>query len=594
MSDDSGQVDQEQPQEQHADWWGDPISRDRQLALDTLAEQQRRWAEQLPATRGGSPLKDKDDHFTGAEVFWLAKRALAGPEGGPDALAEAERPLGFQHVRGFQGVVERYALNLSALHLEGANLSGAHLAHANLSGAHLEGANLSGAHLAHARLRRAHLVGADFSEAQMEGVNLDGANLALANLFRAHLEHANLSGAHLEHAILSEAQLKGSDLNVAQMEDVSFGAAQMEGADLSGAQMRGATLRHAQLKGAKLRQTQLQKADFIGAQLEEADLQQAHLERADFSLAQLKGAKLQQAHLEGADFMAAHLEEADLSRTQLEGANLLRTHLEGANLTEAHLERADLTEAHLERANLSKAHLEHTNLSGVFLDTSVDVSTVVWTTATESVGPQFADVHWGEVNLTAVDWESITILGDEQLAAQRREATQAFTVKSLKQRQDRVKEYKAAGRAYRLLFVALRSQGLTAPATRYRYRAEIMDRKASWHAGQWGRWLFSWLLGTFAGYGDRLGRLFATYGITVSLFALVMLGAALQSGANLSLDTARDALVLSVTSFHGRGVQPPGLRLTDTLAMLAGLEAVFGLLIEGLFIAAFTRRVTGG
>jgi hypothetical protein len=145
-----------------------------------------------------------------------------------------------------------------------------------------------------------------------------------------------------------------------------------------------------------------------------------------------------------------------------------------------------------------------------------------------------------------------------------------------------------------LLFVALRSQGLTAPATRYHYRAEIMDRKALWHARQLGRWLFSWLLGTFAGYGDRLGRLFATYGITVSLFVLAMLGFALQAGSHLSLDTLRDALVLSVTSFHGRGIQPPGLHLSDTLATLAGLEAVFGLLIEGLFIAAFTRRVTGG
>jgi hypothetical protein len=103
-----------------------------------------------------------------------------------------------------------------------------------------------------------------------------------------------------------------------------------------------------------------------------------------------------------------------------------------------------------------------------------------------------------------------------------------------------------------LLFVALRSQGLTTPGTYYHYRAEIMDRKALWHARQLGRWLFSWLLGTFAGYGDRLGRLFATYGITVSLFALAMLGVALQTGAGLSLDTLRDALVLGVTSFHGR------------------------------------------
>jgi hypothetical protein len=30
------------------------------------------------------------------------------------------------------------------------------------------------------------------------------------------------------------------------------------------------------------------------------------------------------------------------------------------------------------------------------------------------------------------------------------------------------------------------------------------------------------------------------------------------------------------------------------LAALSGIEAIFGLVIEGLFIAAFTRRVTGG
>ena len=53
-------------------------------------------------------------------------------------------------------------------------------------------------------------------------------------------------------------------------------------------------------------------------------------------------------------------------------------------------------------------------------------------------------------------------------------------------------------------------------------------------------------------------------------------------------------LAYPVTSFHGRGVQPPGLHLNDVLAALSGVEAVFGLLIEGLFIAVFTRRVTGG
>jgi hypothetical protein len=41
MSDESGQGDQEQPQERHTDWWGDPISEERQVELDALAERRR-------------------------------------------------------------------------------------------------------------------------------------------------------------------------------------------------------------------------------------------------------------------------------------------------------------------------------------------------------------------------------------------------------------------------------------------------------------------------------------------------------------------------------------------------------------------------
>jgi hypothetical protein len=79
----------------------------------------------------------------------------------------------------------------------------------------------------------------------------------------------------------------------------------------------------------------------------------------------------------------------------------------------------------------------------------------------------------------------------------------------------------------------------------------------------------------------------------------------LHAGAYFLLDPTQGhtcspdgELVFSVTSFHERGVQPPGLPLTgtigDNLATLSALEAIFGLLIEGLFIAAFTRRFTGG
>jgi hypothetical protein len=51
-----------------------------------------------------------------------------------------------------------------------------------------------------------------------------------------------------------------------------------------------------------------------------------------------------------------------------------------------------------------------------------------------------------------------------------------------------------------------------------------------------------------------------------------------------------EALVLSISSFHERGLFPTGQSLGDPVAILAAAEAIVGLLIEIAFIATFTRR----
>ncbi len=51
-----------------------------------------------------------------------------------------------------------------------------------------------------------------------------------------------------------------------------------------------------------------------------------------------------------------------------------------------------------------------------------------------------------------------------------------------------------------------------------------------------------------------------------------------------------EAVVLSISSFHGRGLFPTGLSLGDPVAILAAVEAIIGLLIEITFIATFTQR----
>jgi hypothetical protein len=72
----------------------------------------------------------------------------------------------------------------------------------------------------------------------------------------------------------------------------------------------------------------------------------------------------------------------------------------------------------------------------------------------------------------------------------------------------------------------------------------------------------------------------------MGLYLYVAQGAALH----LSWD---EALVLSVSSFHGRGFLLQGVTLGDAFVRLAVLEAVLGLLIEVSFIATFTQRFFG-
>jgi len=54
-----------------------------------------------------------------------------------------------------------------------------------------------------------------------------------------------------------------------------------------------------------------------------------------------------------------------------------------------------------------------------------------------------------------------------------------------------------------------------------------------------------------------------------------------------------EALVLSVSSFHGRSFFSQDIMLGDTYARLAAAEAVIGLVIEISFIATFTQRFFG-
>jgi uncharacterized protein YjbI with pentapeptide repeats len=309
----------------------------------------------------------------------------------------------------------------------------------------------------------------------------------------------------------------------------------------------------------------------------------------------LEGAILIRAHLERAELVQAHLESAVLLEANLEGANLHATCLKGANLSGSHLEGANLSRAHLERALLCQVHLEGTDLShayltGVFLQWAwLDSKTILNEVKLDRM-ISLGDIHWGGVggvNLTQIDWSRVPTLGDEQGLSTR----------------SHIFEHEAAVRAYRQVAAQLRGQGLNEVADRFSERAQICQRKlhfcrllADWYRpwrlpGDLFSWLFSWFLALLAGYGYHPERSLFCYLAAIFGFAGAYYLVGHTSGI---IPGPVDAIVFSLTSFHGRGFFPSErVSLHSPLTILAALEAVIGLIIEISFIATFTQRFFG-
>ncbi len=438
---------------------------------------------------------------------------------------------------------------------------------------HLEGANLAEIHLEGAKIRAVHLEGGYLHEAHLEGAGLSEAHLKGANLTEAHLERAYLLQAHLEGANLNSTHLKGTNLREAHLEQADLYQAHLEGAFLYAAHMESAYLREAHLEGARLNAAQLTDANLSRAYLENASLSEAHLERAN----------LTRTNMKGANFFQAHLEYADLLEARLEGVILNRAHLESANLSEAHLEGA-LVEAHLERSALFGAHLEGANFTGAWFD-----SKTLLNEATLDRKTCLGDIQWGgvgAVNLTQIDWKQVSTLGDEQGVGIR----------------SSIEDHEGAVRAYRQLAAQFRAQGMSEMADRFAERAQIRQRKllfrqmlADWRRpwrlpGDLLRWLFSWFLTLLAGYGYHPGRSVFWYLLTIIGFTALYSRFGIIDGHAFNIT---EAVVFSLTSFHGRGFFPGGLPLDDPVTVIAAGEAIIGLLIEISFIATFTQRFFG-
>jgi len=497
MDDDDQQHD-DQPQAETpstGDAWGDPIDEARKQELWARL---RAWWEETDHGELQGPFAG--ERLTGAEVFWLAVSAIAGPEADAEAMTTAEQQL---RAAATDSSV-RYKVDLPQLHLEQTNLNGAYMEKAILHRVHLEGAYLNDAHL--------------------EGAYLNDAQLQGATLGYTHLQGAYLSGAQLQGAILSHAQMERTSLNSAHLERANLNSAQLKRADLGGAY--------------------LDRTDLFGADLQEATFLSAKMQMANLFGAQLEGANLGGAQLQGADLGRAQLQGVDLSGVQMQGADLRRASMD----KQTQLDRVILTDVRLD---------------GVIFDNT---------------------------NLSAVDWTLVPILQDERVAQQRWYGDETSWSKGKrKSRIDRKDQYQAAVRAYRRLAVALQANGLNEEASEYTYRAQVMQRRAYWYGRAYGRWAFSALLAVLAGYGYRLGRILLAYAIILLTFALAYyLTGILVPGSGKPL-AWYEALLVSFTAIHGR-VFIGQFGLDSVYSWIAGIEAVAGIVIEGVFVAMLIQR----
>jgi Pentapeptide repeats (8 copies) len=318
----------------------------------------------------------------------------------------------------------------------------------------------------------------------------------------------------------------------------------------------------------------------IGEPAKGLDLRGADLRHSDLSrlpLAQVR------CGLRSADWYGSTVEQREAAATHLEGADLRKSNLTSAVLRSAHLERADLKYAHLEGTHLQGAHLEGSDLRNVSFNHETNLEEIVL--ANEVYGcAQIVDINWSGVNLAVINWSNVEMIGDEREA--RRSKADGGRMKSKKKQFD---DHKVAVRANRQLSVILQAQGLNEEAARFAYHAQklqsvILRRQKK--ISQYLFFLFLWLL---AGYGYKPVRSVACYlGIVIGFtVAYSILG---------HLPFIPDALVFSLTSFHGRGFFP-GLEskasLHNPLVVLAAFEAVIGLFIEISFIATFTQRYFG-
>jgi uncharacterized protein YjbI with pentapeptide repeats len=249
--------------------WGDPISDERQAELQARLDA---WAAETTHGQRSGPFDG--DHLSGADVFYLAARALAGSSG--ELLAARQR-------------LERGDLSTDDFRA-------------------VSTVCLNGAILSRQRIEASAAAAAVAQAMEDFGKGVDsafgGPIRQIKSIWSLVFHGRNRLSEAILPSILSLKRVDETTLPLGEhLEGAILTGAQLEGADLSGAHLQGSTL--------------------TGAWLREASLRYAHLERASLWLADARAADLRESHLQGADLSNTELQGTDLRRAELDAQTTL-------------------------------------------------------------------------------------------------------------------------------------------------------------------------------------------------------------------------------------------------------------------------------
>jgi uncharacterized protein YjbI with pentapeptide repeats len=366
----------------------------------------------------------------------------------------------------------------------------------------------------------------------------------------------------------------------------------LSGANLSGLNLSDAVMYQASLVGANLVGTNLSKAKLGGALLTGANLQEANLTGADLKGATLNGLDFSKAFLGTNAFDEADLRGANLSWLDHSGSTFRRAILVGATLTDAELHGAHFDGCQMNGADLSRSDLSNATFGGTDQSDADHLPDLTDANLTET---DFSGVNLTGVSISSVSALKRSILDEETNLSDLRWGGRGLTIPQQEKDKDkRPGAYRRAAQTYHEISMMYSDMGLSSKASEYRLKEMRMRRGLLRSNGHFGAWFTSTLLNLTSGYGERLSRMLTTYLIVVVGFAAVYFISSNFFGLGVAQLSVHDAIIESFVSFHGRGFVITTLRSGDPMAGVTVVEAIFGLFVEAILIATFSRRFFQG